>query len=249
MALVRVFVPQTLSEATVVVAMLEAHEIPVLRHNGNLAGLLPGVQINGYNTQSILVPEERVADALELLAEFRRPPAVAAPPRSIARMIFESLFFAWFVPGSRLGREARAPILAKFLDVDEVAEAQHEGIAIPSFAVVIARCPAGVVLVFNRYRKVWELPGGLIDAGETARGAAARELMEEAGCATTQLAWLGLVSVNDGVVHHGAVYRGDVDAVPAGLESDEIDGIAFWRAGSPLQPLGETDRALLQRFG
>ncbi|MEO8062638.1 MAG: NUDIX domain-containing protein [Pseudomonadota bacterium] len=140
-------------------------------------------------------------------------------------------------------------VLAKFLDVHYVEEAHHGKIASPSFAVVIARAPAGVVLVFNRYRKVWELPGGLIDAGETARMAAARELNEEAGCVATGLEWLCLVSVNDGSTHFGAVYRGAVHAVPAGFENEEIGGIACWQPDSHPQPLGETDRALLQRFG
>jgi hypothetical protein len=35
--------------------------------------------------------------------------------------------------------------------------------------VVLARSPTGVVLVFNRYRKVWELPGGLVDAAIRTR--------------------------------------------------------------------------------
>jgi len=166
-----------------------------------------------------MVPEERSDGAFEPRADLRQPST------------------------------AVAPVLAKFVDVHEVEEAHHATVAAPSFAVVIARAPAGVVLVFNRYRKVWELPGGLIDAGETARTAAARELLEEAGCVAAGLEWLGLVSVNDGVTHYGAIYRGNVDAVPAGVENDEIGGIAFWQHGSYPQPLGESDRALLQRFG
>jgi 8-oxo-dGTP diphosphatase len=248
MTLVRVFVPQTLSEATVVAAMLEAHEIPVLRHNGNLAGLLPGVQISSYNSQSIMVPEEHAADALELLKEFLQP-APPPPPRSIARMIFEGLFFAWFVPGSRPRRAERAPALASFVAVHEVDEERHAQIAVPSFAVVIARASSGVVLVFNRYRQVWELPGGLIDANESPRVAVARELLEEAGCVANGLAWLALVEVEDGSTHHGALYRCNVESVPDSFESEEIGGIAFWQPGDHPQPLGETDRALLQRFG
>jgi hypothetical protein len=33
---------------------------------------LPGLHIGDYNSQSIMVPEERVSEALELLADFRR---------------------------------------------------------------------------------------------------------------------------------------------------------------------------------
>jgi 8-oxo-dGTP pyrophosphatase MutT (NUDIX family) len=141
------------------------------------------------------------------------------------------------------------PVLAKFLEFHDLPEQEHARIARPSFAVVIARTPAGVVLVFNRFREVWELPGGLIDPGETPRIAAARELREEAGCVAAALEWLGLVSVHDGAIHHGAVYRGDVAAVPATFESKEIGGIARWHPGAHPHPLGETDRALLQRFG
>jgi 8-oxo-dGTP diphosphatase len=166
-------------------------------------------------------------------------------------MIFEGLFFGWLVPGNHSRRGGEAPVLARFLELNEVEEAGHETIASPSFAVVLAHAPAGVVLVFNRYRKVWELPGGLIDAGETPRVAAARELAEESGCVAPAdaLEWLGLVSVEDESTHHGAVFRARVNAVPESFESEETGGVAFWQAGAHPQPLGETDRALLARFG
>jgi hypothetical protein len=103
MALVRVFSPQTESEVAVVTAMLEAREIPVFVHNRNLASLLPGPQINAYNTQSIMVPEECAADAIELLAEFRAPSiettARIVPVRDRIRIVIEALLFGWFVPG------------------------------------------------------------------------------------------------------------------------------------------------------
>jgi 8-oxo-dGTP diphosphatase len=141
------------------------------------------------------------------------------------------------------------PPLAQFSKFHEVSEAGCAQVAVPVFAVVIARSPGGVVLVFNRYRKVWELPGGYIDAGENSRGAAQRELFEEAACRARDLQWLGLVEVNDGAAHFGAVYRGHVDAVPAEVRNDEIGGIAFWKDGRGPQPLGATDEALLHRFG
>lgn len=38
-----------------------------------------------------------------------------------------------------------------------------------------------VLLVFDRHRRQWELPGGRIEAGETPHQAAVRELREESG--------------------------------------------------------------------
>jgi 8-oxo-dGTP diphosphatase len=139
--------------------------------------------------------------------------------------------------------------LAQFTRFHEVSEADCSRVAVPAFAVVIARNAGGAVLVFNLYRKVWELPGGLIDAGESPRDAAQRELLEEAGCSARDLHWLGLVEVSDGSTHFGAVFRGDVDAVPVGVSTDEIGGIGYWRDGASPQPLGATDEALLHRFG
>jgi 8-oxo-dGTP diphosphatase len=141
------------------------------------------------------------------------------------------------------------PPLAQFTRFHEVSEAECSRVAVPAFAVVIARNAGGVVLVFNLYRKVWELPGGLIDAGETPRDAAQRELFEEAGCRARDLDWLGLVEVSDGSTHFGAVFRGEVDTVPMAVSTDEIGGIGVWRDGASPQPLGATDQALLHRFG
>jgi 8-oxo-dGTP diphosphatase len=141
------------------------------------------------------------------------------------------------------------PPLAQFTRFHEVSETGCARVAVPVFAVVIARSAGGVVLVFNRYRKVWELPGGFIDTGETPREAAQREMFEEAACHARDLQWLGLVEVNDGAAHFGAVYRGTVDAVPAEVRNEEIGGIGYWTDGRSPQPLGATDEALLHRLG
>ena len=103
MALVRVLSPQSEPELAVVRSLLEAHDIPVFVHGRHLGSLLPGLQIGNYNTQSIMVPEERAADALELLAEFRRDDSGHAPPplrwRDRLRVVLEGVLFGWLVPG------------------------------------------------------------------------------------------------------------------------------------------------------
>jgi 8-oxo-dGTP diphosphatase len=138
--------------------------------------------------------------------------------------------------------------LAEFVTLHEVSEAHCARIAVPAFAVVIARSPGGTVLVFNRFRRVWELPGGLIDAGESPGEAARRELFEEAECRGQAFQWLGLVEISDGATHFGAVYSCEVDDVPAAVQNEEIADIAYWRRGARLAPLGAPDSALLDRF-
>jgi 8-oxo-dGTP diphosphatase len=45
-------------------------------------------------------------------------------------------------------------------------------------ALVVGRHGGDIPLIFNRSRQEWELPGGMLDPGETPRQAAAREFVE-----------------------------------------------------------------------
>jgi 8-oxo-dGTP diphosphatase len=124
----------------------------------------------------------------------------------------------------------------------------------PAFAVMLARTREGVLLVHSRMRGVWELPGGLIDPGETPREAAERELVEESGCIARNTCWLGVVEVNDGRTHFGAVLACDTGQVPASFENTETMALGSWRRGDSLEslatvPIGPSDAALLARFG
>jgi 8-oxo-dGTP diphosphatase len=139
--------------------------------------------------------------------------------------------------------------LARFVTLHAPDEKDAASVGRPLFAVVLACSPSGVVLVFNRFRQVWELPGGLIDPGESARTAAARELLEESGCQAGPLEWLGLVEVDDGRRQLGAVFRCRVASVPAMFQSEETGGIAIWTREDCPEPLGHADSVLLNRFG
>ena len=136
--------------------------------------------------------------------------------------------------------------LSRFVEFHDVPEHEPPANLRPTFAVMIADSIDGAVLVFSRYRKVWELPGGLIDPGESPRQAAERELVEEAGCTARNTRWLGIVEVNDGQPHFGAVFVCETTDVPLRFENAETAGVAFWPAS--LQPMGHSDAALLERF-
>ena len=144
--------------------------------------------------------------------------------------------------------------LARFTAFHEVPEHDPSEAQRPAFAVMITRSAGGVLLVLSRYRKVWELPGGLIDAGEMPRQAAERELQEEAGCMARNTRWLGVVEVNDGRPHFGAVLACETAEVPEVFENAETVAIGLWRRGDSLEslattPIGHSDAALLARFG
>ncbi|MBC8024384.1 MAG: NUDIX hydrolase [Steroidobacteraceae bacterium] len=137
---------------------------------------------------------------------------------------------------------------ARFVAFHEAPESQRFRGEPLAFALTLARSREGVVLVFNKYRRVWELPGGLIDPGEAPRDAAKRELHEEAGCEAREVAWLGVTEVNDGRTFFGGVFACEVE-VAEFVENEEIGGLSFWQPDRPPPGMGATDEALLTKFG
>jgi hypothetical protein len=84
------------------VSLLQANEIPCFVHGGNLAAMLPGLQIAAYNNPTIMVPASAAAEAAELLLVFAAPASASPTPRTIGfaakvRMVFEVLLFGRFV--------------------------------------------------------------------------------------------------------------------------------------------------------
>ena len=70
------------------------------------------------------------------------------------------------------------------------------------YAVIIAKHDGKLIWCRHRDRNTWEVPGGHIEAGETALEAAARELQEETGATDFTLApvcWYRLHFNNGGM--------------------------------------------------
>lgn len=145
-------------------------------------------------------------------------------------------------------RQAQARI-TRFVTMHRVPEDEQASVGNPRFAVVLARAPQGVTLVFSNLRQVWELPGGSVDAGEKARDCAVREFEEETGGEVSDLQWLGLVEVDDGRTGYGAILSATARKLPAEFKNWETGGLAFWTRERAPQPLGHTDDALLKLFG
>ena len=104
------------------------------------------------------------------------------------------------------------------------------GVPLP-LSLVVARHAGEVLLVFDRWRQQWELPGGGIEPGETPRAAAVRELEEETGHAAPHLDFVGLALFRlqpDRRLEHAAVYTGVLAERVAFEPNDEIERVSWW---------------------
>ncbi|TCC11786.1 NUDIX hydrolase [Kribbella soli] len=103
------------------------------------------------------------------------------------------------------------------------------------------------LMVFNRFHRAWELPGGMIDPGESAREAAVRELDEESGQRADSLDFAGVAKIRvapDDRLEFLAIYRGYVDTPRPFAPNDEMSEAVWWNPGEPLIDLYPIDAAL-----
>ncbi len=135
--------------------------------------------------------------------------------------------------------------------------AVHENSAVPpaspGFAVVIAACDDRYLLVRNVWRRVWELPGGLIDPGESAAECAAREFAEESSQQPLELwwrAWLEIESGHGGASKKlvGSVFCARIAALAPFTPSDEIEAIGLWSSSALPEGTSAIDAALLALY-
>lgn len=102
-----------------------------------------------------------------------------------------------------------------------------------------------VLMVFDRFRQSWELPGGRIEAGESPRQAAARELLEETGQEPDgPLGFVGyaaFVLAPDRRAEYAALFVGHAITVRGFQTNEEIAAIRWWNLQEALpgrvQPL------------
>jgi 8-oxo-dGTP pyrophosphatase MutT (NUDIX family) len=138
--------------------------------------------------------------------------------------------------------------------VDHDADAERFGPV--TLALVLLGVPGGLVLVHNRRRDCWELPGGLRDEGESPAGCASRELWEETGIGPVSARLVAVMTLDLQPSPRnpfrreecGAVFRAEHPAAPAAFESPEISAVIVRPADRLPARTGELDGHLVREL-
>ena len=96
------------------------------------------------------------------------------------------------------------------------------------FSCIVPKYRGGVLYVYNAWRKEWELPSGMIEAGETPYDAAIRELREESGQTAASLKYVGVCLLRvhpDMHYEFGAIYTCELDELTPFQVNEETAGM------------------------
>lgn len=141
-----------------------------------------------------------------------------------------------FPPGRALVVDWQGNMLTSFTPGTE--HLPPEDAPLPA-ALVALWHGARVLMVFDRFRQQWELPGGSIEPGETPRQAALRELLEETGQRPEQLlTFVGYPRFALGPAHrteYAALFTCHTTTPRAFEPNDEIATSCWWDLNQPLR--------------
>jgi len=114
-----------------------------------------------------------------------------------------------------------------------------------SAAFAVVEGAKGFMLLYNKYRRLWELAGGMLEPGETPRDCAARECMEESGQRLCSLEFMGLVKYAS---MNAAIYYAYLDNEAPFVENDEIQALRWFKTGADTAGMcGESVRFIRMR--
>jgi 8-oxo-dGTP diphosphatase len=98
-------------------------------------------------------------------------------------------------------------------------------------SLIVVRFEDSILMLFNGWRRQWELPGGMREPGETAWQAAVRELLKETGIGSVDLDFVAVAEVDlrrPTRREYTAMYRADLQVAPRLMVNDEALAFVWW---------------------
>jgi len=112
---------------------------------------------------------------------------------------------------------------------------------------VVARREGDVLLVLDKTRHTWELPGGIIEGDESPRDCIIREFTEETGQDPWYLEFVGVFCLEfrqGSRVEYGALFESKFADLRLFVPSIEIAKLEVWNPAKKLEGIDPIDREL-----
>lgn len=109
--MIKFYSPTDELELSMIRGVFDTEGIHYFVHNDNFGSMQVGPQIDLFNKKTIMVAPEDVARAKEIISsllEYQSPEEEIQEQYTISqklRMIFEAMFFWWFVPGKKRSKK------------------------------------------------------------------------------------------------------------------------------------------------
>jgi 8-oxo-dGTP diphosphatase len=149
--------------------------------------------------------------------------------------------------------DAKGNVLLDLLKITESDLAALELDAPLTHALIVVKCQGRFLMMFNKWRSSWELPGGVIEPGESAKECAVRELKEETNQTTSEIAFKGLMKFHLQPSFHGperleygALYYAELSQLEPFIENEEAAQIILWDVITDIGTVAMIDRKLLE---
>lgn len=116
------------------------------------------------------------------------------------------------------------------------------------FTFLVIRHNQNFLLVYHRQRQTWELPGGHIESGESARDCANRELLEETDQKVEHLEFRAVLKLHDETEDRfffSALFLGELPSPTPFRENEEISQITYWDGKESLGYIDDIDAAVV----
>lgn len=132
-------------------------------------------------------------------------------------------------------RAGNALVDFRFVTEEELTRLVEQ-VAVPASLVVVTHADT-VLMMFDSWRRQWELPGGMREPAETTRQAAVRELREETGIPVVDLTFVAVAEFDLTKPERRellAVYQVQLPVMPRLTVNAEALDFQWWLPSEPV---------------
>lgn len=149
--------------------------------------------------------------------------------------------------------DSNGNIFLQFLKITE-RELEHLSLDAPlTHSLIVVTYQSKYLFILNRRNNIWELPGGVIEAGESIKDCVIRELFEETNQNAQNILFKGLMKFDlqpdfhgPKRIEYGALFSGQLTSLHKFIENDEAKKIILWDGHTDIGHVQEIDKKLIE---